>query len=319
MKYVFVVFALLAFICVGCYDGYYWGGRYPRHYERTRPQATDDVAGDELARAPAEPIGPPDAPPGEEPPTDQPDPEDGPPLERPPSDGPVIVEETQRRIEITPRQPRLVKAPGKVRHDRRMALGFSLGNVYGVSGEAIDDYDDSEFGNGMYKGLSFVFLPEVKEKRWSPNFITRYGIEVRLQDHSMMLDDRGTDLGELHTTGMLFLFKLYQMPRDDGAFGFHFDIGLGWGWTWFEKADMLKQEDWNGGRHTKIDVDNAQMFALGGGIDLTVGPDAWVSLDFRFEALPVPVKWSVDGTYSTQVDAFYASNSQIILSLFLLF
>jgi hypothetical protein len=148
----------------------------------------------------------------------------------------------------------------------------------------------------------------------SPHFITRYGIEMRIEDHALMLTDNGMHLGRVHTTSTVFVFKLLQMPEEGNIFGFHFDLGMGWGSTWFDRDSMLKQDDLANGRRTSISTDTAMISTIGAGVDLSVSPDACVSLDLRYEDVPIPVKWSVNGVYDTDIKRFNAGSTRLILS-----
>jgi outer membrane protein W len=115
-------------------------------------------------------------------------------------------------------------------------------------------------------------------------------------------------------TSAVFAFKFFQTPERDNIFGFHCDLGLGWGWTWFERDDMLKQDDIINSRRTSISVDMAMIFAFSVGVDLKIAPDACVSLDFRYEDVDVPARWSENAVYRRDVDRFDASSGQLILS-----
>ena len=183
-----------------------------------------------------------------------------------------------------------------------------------AKGEAIDDERDTDFENGTLFGMQIGFLPRMPKTIQSPYFETRYGIELRVQEHALTLDWDGLNVGDVHVNSAMFAFKLFQMPKKDGVFGFHLEAGMGWGTTWFEKDDMLKQDDVDHGRHTKIDVSNASIFAFGAGADLYVAPDACVTLGFRFQILDIPVKWSVDGVYDRNKERLNASNGQVYLS-----
>jgi hypothetical protein len=212
-------------------------------------------------------------------------------------------------------QPQRLRAPEKiVPQEPRFYAGFSFGNIYGNKGEAVDDERDTDFDNGTLIGAQIGFLPRMPKTIQSPYFETRYGIELRLQEHSMKLDWDGLKIGDVHVNSAVFAFKLFQMPRKDGVFGFHLEAGMGWGTTWFEKDSMLKQDDVDHSRHTKIDVESATVFALGAGADLYVAPDACVTLGFRFQALDIPVKWSVNGAYDREKERLNASSGQVILS-----
>ncbi len=317
----YLVLALIAgsaVLCAGCLqDSYYWSAMFPRSYHRTRQQEQQPQEQEQpiLGQTPAEQPPsevPPDAPlpnPGEEPPEHLEGPSEAPPEgETPPRE---FVERRTRMIV----QPQRVREPEKiVPQEQRFYAGFSFGNIYGNRGEAIDNERDTDFENGRLLGLQIGFMPRMPKTIQSPYFETRYGLELRVQEHSMTLDWDGLNAGDVHVNSAVFAFKLFQMPKDDGVFGFHFEAGMGWASTWFDKDDMLKQDDIDHGRHTKIDVDGGTIFTFGVGADLYVAPDACVTLGFRFQLLDIPVKWSVNGVYDRKIEWLNASNGQITLS-----
>ena len=223
-----------------------------------------------------------------------------------PEGQPEIIERTQRKIYI--------EKPGeKELLDRKISVGLEFGNVYGNRNGAVDGNDDTDFENGMLIGLRATYLPAMWRSDFSPNFVTRYGLELRVENHSLMLSDRGMDLGKLNMSSTVFAFRLMQEPKEGDIFGFHFDVGMGWASTWFAKDTMLKQDDIANGWHTKVDTDQAQILAFGAGLDLMVGPESSVSLDLRYESVYVPVSWSVDGIYDTSIEWLDASSVRLIL------
>lgn len=284
-----VVFAVC---CAGCLDGYYWQGVFPRPYQRTRPPAPAVQA-----------QAPDDAPAGE---AAAPGPDDSAAEAGPTGE---TVERTRRLIPVEP-----VPKPAAI-HPQRIAVGLSIGNVYGTHGEAVEELRDSEFENGMLVGANIAYIPEIKETRWSNYFITRYGIELRVEEHHMMLSDRGLNLGELHTNSAVIAFRLYQEPKEGNVFGFHLDLGLGWGSTYFLKDDMLKQDDIDNSRYTQINPGAAQILAFGGGLDLYIAPDTCISLDLRYEDVYVPLKWKENSTYITQRDRLNAGSDRLVITL----
>jgi len=324
MKYLIPALIILA-VCCGCLDGRYRGGfMFPRPYQRTAPRRLAEPQGDEIAQAPSDapPLMAPSEPAPEPPPLAQPDdtmPPEHTPVERPepvPTDEDETIERTiertHRRVQV---RPRILEVKDKPVMPERFYAGFSMGNVYGNKGNAVHDLKSTDFENGMFSGLFVGYIPAMKKTNLSPHFATRYGIEFRLQDYALMLNNDGLDIGELNMTSAVFSFNFYQAPEEDNIFGFHVGVGLGWGWTWFSKADMLKQEDIDLGRHTSISVDRPLIYSFGAGIDLTLSPNACISLDLRYEDVEVPAKWSENGVYRRDIDRFDASNGQLILSL----
>jgi hypothetical protein len=314
MRYlVLALIAGFAVLCAGCLqDSYYWSSMFPGAYHRTRPPQQQEQP--ELAQAAGgeEPADAPLPQPGEESAEHLEGPAEAQPEgEQPPSEQPRLIERTTRMVV----QPRPVREQERIApQEPRFYAGFSFGNVYGNRGEAIDGEHNTDFDSGTLIGAQIGFLPRMAKTIQSPYFETRYGIEFRLQEHSMKLDWDGLDIGDVHVNSAVFAFKLFQTPKQDGVFGFHLEAGMGWGTTWFDKDDMLKQDDIDHGRHTRIDVDSTTIFAFGAGADLYISPEACVTLGFRFQLLDIPVKWSVDGVYDRKIERLNASNGQVFLS-----
>lgn len=294
MKYVFLCVLILAVCCAGCIGtGRYLRGVFPRPYRRPEP-----IRSDELAQAAGVPG---DQAPG----TDE-----HPPLTHPaggPGDAqPVEGPDAPRRV--------LVRKPEKELLRRRISVGLSLGSAYGNRDEAIDGIRESEFGIGMLVGARVTYFPPMWKSNVFHKFITRCGIEFRIDDYTLMLSDDGLDLGKLHTTSAIFAFKVCQMPQEGNVFGFHFHAGLGWGTTFFRKSGMLRQDDAANGRYTKIISDTATILCIGAGADFYVAPNVVVSLDCTYVNATVPVQWSEDGTRRRDILRFDPNSTQLSFS-----
>jgi hypothetical protein len=323
MRYIAVLAAVAAVCCAGCMNqGRYWGLGFTGTYQRTDPAKADWEQGG-MSPLPAEegPLAGPgeEARPGpvEEGPVGPPAPveEPGPVIVRegPPGDrdaGRIILERTAMRTPIeelpTPRAKQILPP--------RRAIGISLGNVYGNRGEAIDGERYTDFENGTMAGLNFCYMPSMKNTPRSPYFDLRYGVEVRLETHAIMLNDDGLDLGVLSTDSGVVALKFVAEPIEGNVIGLHADAGMGWGLTYFTKDGMLKQDDYNNSRFTKIETGQAQIFAIGFGVDLVLAPDATLSLDYRYENVDVPVKWSENGAYRQDRNRLNAGSGRFILT-----
>jgi hypothetical protein len=206
-------------------------------------------------------------------------------------------------------------AYGRSLQERRFGGGITLGSVLGVSSDAVDGFDDTEFGSGTLTGahLTFLFPSRYQDAR-SP-FDMKFGVELRFEDYAMLLSEHGFDFGELHMSNVTAAFAMYQMPRDYDFFGFHFDLGLGAGSSSFKKDSMLIADEIAYGYYTDVSTGGAGIFSLGGGADFYLSPFACISLDLRYAMIVIPVDWKEDGISRPDVDWFDASNTQIMIGL----
>ncbi len=206
---------------------------------------------------------------------------------------------------------------GRPRHEQQFIAGFGLGALAGVSAEAVDGYHDTEFDGGTLFTGSLVFLfPNYRENYM---FMTRYGVELRFDNYDLGLSEDSFDFGDLNVSSLTAAFKFYQLPMPGSAVGFHFDVGLGVGTTSFSKDSDLLADEASTGVYRDIDVGAAVSLVFGGGVDILVGPNAFVNIDLRFADTYVPVNWYENGVLRGDVDWFDASTLQLVVGLSFIF
>lgn len=203
------------------------------------------------------------------------------------------------------------------RHEQPFIAGFGLGSLAGVSTEAVDNYPDTEFQGGTLFTGSIVFLfPDYRENY---SFMTRYGVELRFDNYDLLLSEDNFDFGSLTISSVTAAFKFYQLPVPGSAVGFHFDAGLSIGGTSFSKDSELLAEEISTGIYRDIDVGASASLVFGGGVDIFIGPNAFLNIDLRFADTYVPVNWYENGILRGDVDWFDASTLQFVIGLSFIF
>jgi hypothetical protein len=203
------------------------------------------------------------------------------------------------------------------RQEQQFIAGFGLGTLAGVSTEAVDSYPDTEFEGGTLFTGSLVFLfPDYRENY---RFMTRYGVELRFDNYDLLLSENAFDFGRLTISSVTAAFKFYQLPVPGSAVGFHFDAGIGIGGTSFSKDSELLAEEVSTGVYRDIDVGASASLVFGGGLDIFIGPNAFLTIDLRFADTYVPVDWYENGILRGDVDWFDASTLQFVVGLSFIF
>ena len=210
--------------------------------------------------------------------------------------------------------------PGHARRPRNQQpfiAGIGLGALTGVSTEAVDNFPDTEFTGGTLVTGSLVFLfPDYRENYM---FMTRYGVELRFDNYDLHLSEDNFNFGDLNISSVTAAFKFYQLPVPGSAVGFHFDAGLGIGGTSFSKDSELLADEASTGIYRDIDVGAAVSLVFGGGVDIFVGPNAFLTADIRFADTYAPVDWYENGVLRGDVDWFDASTLQFVVGLSFIF
>lgn len=210
--------------------------------------------------------------------------------------------------------------PGHARRPRNQQpfiAGIGLGTLAGVSTEAVDNFPDTEFDGGTLVSGSLVFLfPDYRENY---RFMTRYGVELRFDNYDLRLSEDSFDFGDLTISTVTAAFKFYQLPVPGSAVGFHFDAGIGIGGTSFSKDSELLADEASTGIYRDIDVGACASLVFGGGIDIFVGPNAFLTVDVRFADTYAPVNWYENGVLRGDVDWFDASTLQFVVGVSLIF
>ncbi len=188
-----------------------------------------------------------------------------------------------------------------------ICVGLSLGAVYGTNSEAVDNFRNSEFEDGTIMGAELTYIIPTWPQGPAFGFVSRFGVELRVEDYSMLLSENGFKFGTLRITSGVVALKFLEMPVEGSRFGFHFDIGFGWGTTSFSKHRMLETDDLLTGNYTDISAGDAGVFVGGAGLDFYVAPDTCVSLELRFAGVAVPAEWVENGFVRPDVDIFNAS------------
>ena len=210
-------------------------------------------------------------------------------------------------------------APGYVFEGERYELGVLIGSTDGWGSEAVDYFYDSEFRSGRLFGVSGTFVFQEWQGGMGFAYGARYGIELRITDYSLGLNESGFDFGDLDVTSVVCSFRFLQEPNPGSVVGFHVDLGLGIASTHFTKSSELENEEIATATTYTIDTTSTLPLVFGVGLDFHIDPEVCLSLEYRYEILQVPVDWSENGVLRPDIDWFNADNHQFMVGIRFLF
>ena len=140
------------------------------------------------------------------------------------------------------------------------APSFSIGAFGGfassMTGEAVKDYQDTEWEAGAAYGGSVIY-----------RMANGYIFELLVEQFEMKAVENGDDIGTLKATPILLMFGYQSMPKNQNGFAFHATIGGGFASSKLEKGDDIKDLEKSSGVSIDISNDNAFLFEMGAGVD----------------------------------------------------
>lgn len=194
-----------------------------------------------------------------------------------------------------------------------MGLSVKGGYAFNISGDAIDDADNTEWDTGGLTGQADL------EYRFPAGFSLGVsggylGFTANVKNSGVLSDD----LGRLNLFPLMGVIK-YQGMIDQGFTGYG-EIGAGVAFTGYDRGDYLKDMDAALGTKTEIDTDSAFIGFIGGGIGYFFTPEWELTLGARVYLCNVDfttkIKDRTTGVrISTTDDTLLASNVSVLLGL----
>jgi opacity protein-like surface antigen len=188
---------------------------------------------------------------------------------------------------------------------------FSIGAFGGfassMTGEAVKDYDDTEWETGTAYGGSVMY-------RMANGFV----FELLVEQFEMKAVENGDDIGTLKATPILLMIGYQSMPINQSGLAFHATIGGGFASSKLEKGDDIKDLESSSGVSIDISNDNAFMFEMGAGVDYFLTRNIALTLDGRFVAGNIDSEWDFSNGNSEDY-TLYASNFQGLVGVRLWF
>ena len=186
------------------------------------------------------------------------------------------------------------------------SIGAFGGLAAGMTGEAVKDYDDTEWETGTAYGGSVMY-------RMTNGFV----FELVIEQFEMKLEENGYDLGTLKATPILLMIG-YQSKPNNLNIAFHATIGGGVASSDLDKESGLKDLEKYSGVKIDISNDDAFMFEMGAGVDYFFTRNIALTLDGRFIAGNIDSKWDFSNGNSEDY-TLYASNFQGLVGIRLWF
>ena len=191
------------------------------------------------------------------------------------------------------------------------APSFSIGAFGGfassMTGEAVKDYQDTEWEAGGAYGGSVIY-----------RMANGYIFELLVEQFEMKAVENSNDIGTLKATPILLMFGYQSMPKYQSGFAFHATIGAGFASSKLDKGDDIKDLEKSSGVSIDISNDNAFMFEMGAGVDYFLSRNIALTLDGRFVAGNIDSKWDYSNGNSEKY-TLYASNFQGLVGVRLWF
>ena len=187
------------------------------------------------------------------------------------------------------------------------APSFSIGAFGGfttdMSSEAVEDYDDTEWENGIVYGGSVMY-------RMTNGFV----LELIVKHFEMDAEENGSEIGTLKVTPILLMFGYQSMPKKQSGFAFHASIGGGVASSDFDKGDDIKDLERATGVKVDISNDDAFIFELGAGVDYFFTRNIALTLDGRLVGGEIDSEWDFNNGISEDF-TFDISNFQGLVGL----
>lgn len=187
------------------------------------------------------------------------------------------------------------------------SVGAFGGFVTGVTGEAVDGYEDTEWENGSAFGGSIMYR-------------TANGLmfELLYEQFEMGLEENGSEFGTIKVTPILLMIGYQGLPKNMKGVAFHATIGGGMASADLEKGDFIKDLENISGNSIDISNDSAFMFELGGGMDYFLTKNIALTLDGRLLIGSIDSEWDYNNG-NTDDFKLMASNFQGLLGVRLWF
>ena len=194
-----------------------------------------------------------------------------------------------------------------------MGLSVKGGYAFNISGDAVDNADDTEWNTGGLTGQADL------EYRFPAGF--SLGISGGYIGFSSKLDNSGTfddDLGRLNLFPLMGVIK-YQGMIDHGFTGYG-ELGAGVAFTSFDTGDYFDDFSASTDAKTDIDTDTAFIGFIGGGVGYFFTPEWELTLGARVYLCNVDfttkIKDRATGVKLSETDdTMLASNVSVLLGL----
>jgi len=191
--------------------------------------------------------------------------------------------------------------------DPSFGIGVFGGFAASMTGEAIKDYEETEWETGSALGGSITY-------RMANGVI----FELLAGQFDMKAVENSDEIGTLNAKPILFMIGYQSMPINQRGVAFHVTIGGGIASSDFDKGDDIKDLEKSSGVSIDISNDDAFMFEMGAGIDYFLTRNIALILDGRFISGNIDSKWEFSNGNSEDF-TFYASNFQGLVGVRLWF